>query len=450
MLGSPMVRRALLPCAIFLVCALVYVAVLGEQALSPSPNNHFVHLAESFLHGQLGVVGNRAPGTNDWARFEDTWYVSFPPFPAVVIMPLVAVWHLATLDRLFWAILAGLAPALLFSLLRHLSERGQSERSTRDNLALSAMFAFGSVFLYVAVQGSVWFAAHVVASSLLILYLWCGLDAQKPLLAGLFLGLSFMTRTTTALACVFFLVEALRAHQRPSPVALPEDAHPLRRVYAFVRNAQALPVLKVCALFSLPILVCAGVQLWMNQARFHDPFSFGHEFLQIKWRGRIDRWGLFHYHYLSKNLAVVLASLPWFQDSAPYLKISLHGLALWFTSPNLLWVFWPKRAPSHSPAEPRATMDSRMVGLALAAASIALLNLCYQNSGWVQFGYRFALDYLLFVVLLIALGGRRFGPGFYACLLFAVTVNAFGALTFDRDNQFYDNDRTQNRVFQPD
>jgi hypothetical protein len=55
-----------------------------------------------------------------------------------------------------------------------------------------------------------------------------------------------------------------------------------------------------------------------------------------------------------------------------------------------------------------------------------------------------------FMMVLLALGARRFGPGFYACLGFAVIVNTFGALTFDRAPEFYDNDRSQNRVFQPD
>ena len=431
-----MVRRAALPSAIFLVCALVYVAVLGQRALEPSPDNHFVHLADSFLHGQLSVVGNTPPGSNDWARYEGTWYVSFPAFPAVVIMPVVALFGTATLDRLFWAILAGLAPALLYVLLEHLSRRGISTRKRWENVLLSLLFAFGTVFFYVAVQGTVWFAAHVVASSLLILMMLFGFEARRPFLAGLCLGLSALTRTTTTLAALFFLIEALAAHRTVLPAE--RDMHPLRRAWAYVRSAELGKVLASCALFALPVALCLGIQLWMNDARFDDPLTFGHEYLQIKWRGRIETWGLFNYHYFSKNLAVFLASLPWLSSEAPYLTISLHGLALWVTTPNLLWVLWPKQTYVHT------------LALSVPALLICVLNLCYQNSGWVQFGYRFALDYMPFLVVLLALGGRRFGPGFYACLAFAVGVNAFGAVTFGRIPRFYDNDRTQNRVFQPD
>jgi hypothetical protein len=447
-----MARRAALPCAIFVVCALVFTLTLGARALEPSHNNHFVHLAQSFLHGQLAVLGDRPPGTNDWALYEGRWYVSFPAFPAVVIMPAVAIWGEATLDRLFWAILAGLAPALLFVLLRRLSERGVSTRGLGENLLLTGLFAFGTVFFFVAVQGEVWFAAHVVASSLMVLFLLCALDLNgsaevpgrrrgqpglRPVLAGVCLGLSFLTRTTTLLAALVFLVEALRTYRR-SDIILPADAHPLRVAAAYVRSADLPRVVRACALFSVPIVIAIGVQLWMNDARFDDPLTFGHEFLQVKWRGRIEKYGLFDYHYLGKNLGVALASLPWFTSEAPYVKISLHGLALWVTTPNLLWLLWPRR------------VDARLVGLMLGAFAIALLNLCYQNSGWVQFGYRFALDYMPLLIVLLALGGRRFGPGFAMCAVLAVVINAFGAATFDRSWRFYDNDRTQNRVFEPD
>jgi len=84
--------------------------------------------------------------------------------------------------------------------LSRLSERGQSARSERENLLLTALFAFGTVYFFVAVQGTVWFAAHVVSSALLVSYALFSLDAARPVLAGATLGLAFLTRPTTALA----------------------------------------------------------------------------------------------------------------------------------------------------------------------------------------------------------------------------------------------------------
>ncbi|AKF11260.1 glycosyltransferase family 87 protein [Sandaracinus amylolyticus] len=449
-------RRLALPAAIWAISAAVYAGVAGPRTSGPSPDNHFVHLADSFLHGQLGVLGNRPPGTNDWACYDtetqdvcppgafshprdsQRWYVSFPPFPAIVILPAVALFGPGLSDTLFWALFAGLAPALLFVILRRLRETDRSQRTVRDDLLLTTLFAFGTVFFFTAVQGAVWFAGHVVGVVMILAYVYCALDARRPALAGLMLGLAFMTRATTAALVLFFAIEAMRISRVGPEPEYGDQPSVARRVYLWTTRVQWRDVLKRWAIFAAPILVIGAIAMWMNEERFENPFEFGHRYLMIRWRGRIETWGLFSYHYLSKNLAVFLASLPWLTAQEPHVIISRHGLALWFTTPALLLALWPRR------------VDAQMVALYAASAAVAIWNLLYQNSGWVQFGYRFALDYLPLVFVAIALGGRRFGPGFLLALVFAIVVNTFGAITFDRAWQYYDDDGTQERVFQPD
>jgi hypothetical protein len=449
------------PLAVYVIAAGVYVAMLGHRIEGPTSDNHFVHLAQSFLAGQLGVIGNHPPGMNDWACYDSAtnevcpmssftttgptqhWFVSFPPLPALVILPLVAIWGTAVRDALFWALLAGLSPALLYVLLRELCERGVSTRSPRENLTLTALYAFGTVFFFTAVQGTVWFAAHVVACALLPLYLMCALEARRPALAGLLLGCMFMTRPPMGLLLgIVFVVELLRVHRREGAPEIPsaDDAGIARRLRAFLAGVAWRDVLRKLVPLAIPILVIGGIAMWMNEARWGRPLEFGHRYLVIYWQARIARWGMFNYHYLSKNLAVFLASLPWLTiRSDPPLIISRHGLALWVTTPALLLVFFPKRR-----------VDAHMVGLYLAAGAICVLDLMYQNTGWVQFGYRFSLDYMMLLFVLLALGGRPFRGGFHLAMLFAIAINTFGAITFDRAGQFYDGDGSQDRVFQPD
>ena len=52
---------------IALVSSGIYVAVTGTRLSGPTMDNLYVHLADSFLHGQLDVVGGAPHGTNDWA-----------------------------------------------------------------------------------------------------------------------------------------------------------------------------------------------------------------------------------------------------------------------------------------------------------------------------------------------------------------------------------------------
>ncbi len=449
-------RRSALPAAIFAVTALVYVLASGPRALAPSENNHFVHLAESMLNGQLSHLADRPPGYNDWTCYDvernavcrpdahtrpresQRWYVSFPPFPSVVILPAVAIFGRDFSDPLFWALLAGLAPALLYVLLRRLREEGTSPRTRRDDLILVAVFSFGSVYFFTAVQGSVWFSAHVVASALLCLFLLFAIDARRPFWAGLMLGLCFMTRPSVYPFAILFLLEAMRVSRALDAKVADEDASLWRKLYVHLRGVRWAQTIKLCAVFAAPILVIGAIAMWMNEARFGDPFDFGHQYLMIRWRPRIEKWGLFNYHYFAKNLAVFFASLPWLSQTTPYVRISLHGLAFWLTMPNLLPAFWPKK------------VDARMVSLFVATALVALLDLAYQNSGWVQFGYRFSLDYMPALIVLLALSRRRFGWGFLVILLLAIAINTFGAITFDRASMFYDDDFSQERIFQPD
>jgi len=458
-----------LPAAIWFVCAGVYCATVGPRLLEVSPDDHYSHLAESWLAGQLHVLDNQPDGTNDWACYDTElqqscplgnfrrggeryrWYVSFPPFPAAVVLPAVAVWGTELPDRLFWALVAAFAPMFLFLLLRRLRERGYSVRTTRENLLLTALFAFGSVFYFVAVQGTVWFAAHVCAVSLLALYLYWGLEARRPVAAGWMLGLAFLCRPTVAFLALFFGVEALRMSRPSLSGEKAEDSNPARgplsKALLWLGAVRWRRVWKPVALFSAPILVCGAVAMWMNYARFENPFEWGHSHLQIVWRARIERWGLFNYHFLPRNLAVFVASLPWIMSAAPYVKVSQHGLALWFTTPNLLGVLWPR--PDRAPVG-ESVLRPVLVACWMAILPVMITNLMYQNSGWVQFGYRFALDYMVFLFALLAMTGRRFGVGFILLMIFAIAVNTFGAITFDRAWEFYGGDGTQNILFQPD
>ncbi len=449
MRARALLRRQAIPLVVFALTAGIYAWVLGPRRDGPSPDNHYVHLAESLLAGQLGQLGDRPPGYNDWACYDEAtqgvcppyafqrpsetyrWYVSFPPFPSVVIAPAVAIFGRDFSDPLFWAIFAGLAPAFLYGLLRRLREDRISVRSPKEDVLLVALFAIGSVYFFTAVQGTVWYAAHVVASLLLVGFLYGSIGARSPLLAGAMLGLCFVTRPTTAPYALFFLLEAIRASRHASWT----EGTGLR---GWLAGTEWVPVLRKCALFAAPIVLCGLCAMWMNDARFHDPFEFGHTYLMIRWRPRIETWGLFNYHYLAKNLSVFVAGLPWLSANEPYVTISRHGLALWLTSPGLLPLLWPKK------------VSPLMIGLFASTALVALWDLCYQNSGWVQFGYRFALDYMPALIVLLALSQRRFGAGWIAALVFAIAVNLFGAITFDRASMFYDDDGTQERLFQPD
>lgn len=353
-------------------------------------------------------------------------------------------------DGQFLIWLAGLGPALLFLLLEKLRRTGKSDRSERINVILSLLFGFGTVYFFTAVEGTVWFAAHVVGVALVAGYILCSLDAEHPALAGLLIGCSFATRPTTSLMAIFFALEAIRIGAGGE---IPQGDTFLARAEATWAALDKKALARRYALFSAPILAILAVCAWSNHARFHtwSPNDFGHEYLSVAWRDRMHKWGLFGYHYLPKNLAVLLTELPWLPPkgthiglltgTAPF-QINEHGLALWFTTPIYFWLLRPRER-------------GWLAGIVLVTiAGPFVMDLFYQNTGWRQFGYRFSNDYAPLLFVLLAIGRQRLGWLFGVAAAWGVAVNLFGAATFDRGDarmdRYYFRDGSQVTMYQAD
>jgi hypothetical protein len=427
-------RRLAVTLAIYSAATLLLLACAARDTLRVhTPYNHFALLAEGWLHGRLDLGGPPPDyaGGNDFAMYGGKWFVAFPPLPAVLLLPLVALRGSAEQvpDGLFFLLLAGLAPATLFLALEKLRRSAESRRSELDNVVLSCLFCVGSVYFFCSLQGTVWFAAHVVGAVLTAAYLLFAFGAERPLLAGLCVGLGFATRTPLLLAAPLFLLEALRE----TGVAAKQGA-PLFARYDVKR------LLQLFVWFVVPIAAVVALSLWYNAARFDSAFEPGYRYLSIAWAKRIAKWGLFDYHYLAKNLGVMLTSLPWLSAEGGPVQINAHGLALWVTTPLYLWLVTARRW----------TVLSRE--LLFCAVLIALPTLFYQNTGWVQFGYRFSNDYAPLLFILLALVGPPLRGGFMVAAAVAVVVNFFGALTFGRAEhaRFYVIERTQSVLYQPD
>jgi len=57
--------------------------------------------------------------------------------------------------------------------------------------------------------------------------------------------------------------------------------------------------------------------------------------------------------------------------------------------------------------------------------------LTYYNTGWWQFGYRFSLDFMPVVVILLAIAaGERLRSGFWILIWLGVGINLWGAWWF--------------------
>ena len=445
-------RRWAIALALYVGCGAVFAGVAGSERLTEhTPFNHYALMANAWLHGRLDLAAGPPAYSqnNDFAEFQGKTYISFPPFPAVLMLPFVKLAGSPEnfRDGQFVIWLAGLGPMLLFLILEKLRHAGETCRSEGENTTLELLFAFGTVYFFTAVQGTVWFAALVVGVALQAAYVLFSLGAARPVLAGTALACAYMTRPPMLLAVPLFALEALRVCSRAGQSS--PEATLGKRLASTWREVDKGQLARKYVAFAIPILVAFAINSLLNHARYRNwsPFDPGHEYLTVAWRARMMKWGVLSYHFLSKNLGVMLTILPWVSPrslgraalAAPF-QINEHGLALWFTTPLYLWLFYPRRA-------------GRLSATLLASALFPIaMDLLYQNSGWRQFGYRFSCDYAILLFVLLALGDRRMGGWFKLAALWSVSWNLFGALTFDKAafDRFYFREPTQTVLYQPD
>src|SRR5262249_12408268 len=123
-------------------------------------------------------------------------YVSFPPFPSLVMLPSALIGGPDPSDVLPTLLVAPLILPPPPLVLRRLAEAQLSQRSLGEDLWLVATLAFGSVMLFSSVQGKVWYTAHVVGVVLALIYAWASIEARRPVIAGLALGAAALTRVS--------------------------------------------------------------------------------------------------------------------------------------------------------------------------------------------------------------------------------------------------------------
>jgi len=307
------------------------------------------------------------------------------------MLPFVAIWGVATWDLLLTILLAAAIPVVLVHFFDRI--RGTQKGRGREHLWLAAAWLVASPACWVATAGGVWFTAQIAGAFCTCMYLASAWESRAPLRAGLWLGLAVACRVTPAFGIVFFAWEWWRSGHSP------------RALLRFVA----------------PLVLMGAILMTLNYLRFDNPFEFGHRYLDIRWQQRIQEIGMFSTSYLPRNIEAMLWLKPQMTWGAtPMARWSQHGMGLLFATPWLLVLLGA-----------RAKFSAR-AGLWLAAIAVAIPSLLYHNTGFRQFSYRFALDYLPMLVVILAVGGGARRRWFAPLVIVAAAVELYGAWLFTR------------------
>ncbi len=391
-------RQTLLLVTLFVVAFTVYY-VTGEGY--PNNYNYYVRLADAFLHGRLYLLDNPA-WLNELIPFSGGYYVVYPPFPAVIMTPLVAVFGLNLNQTLVSLFVGGFTVCLAYMLARDVTKSQGS--APKDSFAVwaAALFGFSTIFWWLSSVGSVWLIAQVFATFFMFLALHESFNKSRPLLIGLLVGASYWCRLPTILG-IFFFVGLILSRQQAAGLKSKLRA--------------ALPSL-------VKLGIGAGVFVLLdfayNYVRFGTPLDAGYwlipNVLNEPWFSK----GLFNLAYIPDNLLPFLFGLPNVTFNPFSIVFPLTGVAIWFTTPAFVFAVKSK------------IRDAVTISCWVAVFAIAFVIFTKGLSGW-GFGFRYAVDFYPFLFLLTLKGfGKELRWYHKALVIVGVLVNLVGTVAVNQ------------------
>ena len=363
----------------------------------------FFYLADAFLHGRTWL--DVRLGYQDVILRDGHIYVPFAPFPAIALMPIVAIFTPVIADQWETGINAALAASCVGLGWWFCARVGV--RSLVDRFFLVLLLGFSTPIWWITTRGGVWHTGQLIAT---ILTLGCLIElwgSRRAWLVGLLAGAAFLTRAPLAFAIPFYAL-LLAGDRIWEPRRWPWRAW----------IGLALGVLPSLAFF-----------FWYNAARFGSPLESGYGLALLPdWLEAQRQHGLFSTYHIPMNVDYLFLHLPRFSLSFPFLTPDGLGMSIFLTSPGLLYA---TRAPWR---------QSRAWWLAGAALLVLIPTLLYYGGGWLQYGYRYALDSIAILWGLCALAAAyawqrgesigearpAIGWGWRAIILFGVAVGALG------------------------
>ncbi|MCJ7710268.1 MAG: hypothetical protein MUQ32_05495, partial [Chloroflexi bacterium] len=415
--------------------------------------NHFVWQADAFLNGRAWFPYPVPSGAdlpqNDY--LQDVYplrdaagnpdgraLLPFPPLPAVVLAPFVFMFGLATDQETVAIGLAALGVTLAWWMLGSLGLR------TSVRAAGTIVFATGTAWWWAAAAGSTWYLAHLVAVDLALVAVGIALRndpgavAEHPreeeereverleaegragtildrvrgslwpldrsqVLAGFALGLAVTARLPLIFAAPFFVFTGGGGSR-------------LRRtVSAAVGGFPPVAALLLFTFLTTGSPMHPGYD-YQYQLEANGYTTFGYH----------PEWSVEDTRYIPQNIGIMFGSLPavapgikpdtlgyddpvplctepgavrsLFDADCPLLIPVDIGTSILLSAPGLLLALFAFRRHA------RARLS---IGTALAVVLIATFNLAHFSQGWVQWGYRFSLDFVPFLLPMVALGAAR-------------------------------------------
>ena len=369
----------------------------------PDPRNMFILLAYSFLHGKLYILPTLLKGTHDLVLNNQHWYVAFPPFPVILMLPFVAIWGIHSFNYTAFSVVVGsLAGVVIYLILDQLIRLGWVKLSRSGAIWLTSLFSFGTVFWWLSIHVSAGFLCHVVSVLACGLAFLSALKKYSPWVTGAFLAMAILCRPN-----IFVLWPALLA------ITIQQNLNGKKVNWSYLFRWSVLS--------AIPVILGVGLLLYYNFVRFGNFFDFGYATLNgsefiIE---NVQNYGVWSLHYVPFNLHSMFVAWPQLIAQCKYYLPRGNGMSILMTSPALIYVL----------RKFKITWWTGGCWFSILL-SIALLAM-YSNNGAIQYGYRYVMDFIIPVIMLIAFNvGGKVSWFLKTLIIASVIINYYGLISW--------------------
>ena len=374
---------------VFLAFVITFIIYFITSA-GKTPFDYFTRLSDSFLQGKIYITENPPWLTELIPAGPGRFYVVYPPMPAILAMPFRFIFG-EKFQQQYLAHLLGAGIVALTMLTAWVVKRDKKLVFWSGILA-----AFGNIIWFLSSVGSSWYLGQVTAAFFLGFALLESLTKKRPFIVGLMLGAAFLSRIHTIISFPVFLYLLRDKNWFKKYTLFGLGTLPFI-AFDFVYNYLRFGVIWDKAYFVLPKVLNEVNQPWFSK-------------------------GVTNIAYIPDNIRAAFWTFPKILTTFPYIEPSWYSLAIWITTPVFIFAFF---APFK---------EALVKFLWLAVFSIFFIVASHGGTGWAQFGYRFAVDFYPFLVLLVIKSVAKTGlkPIHWTLLFISVLVNFWGVVWINK------------------
>ena len=349
-------RYLIFPLA-FLIVLWTSASFTGHWITEENPYRSYTLQACAWLDGRLDL-GTDYPWL-ELAIYEGKYYVSFPPFPSLVLLPFAAIFGTNTPDH--WISLVFSLVGIIYALRLYRTITGKYVMAEQYVLFLF----LGNGYLFISLQGGwVWYMAQTMCFALSLMSLFYAVNQH-------------MGRAFAFLACAFGC--------RPMVVVY------IPLIVALVIKKTRIKTLVKKGYHLIPACMIIGFYLTLNAARFDNPFEFGHNYLPEFIRA--DE-GQFSFSYAIKHLNQLLRLPQTGGEHGMLIYDTYDCMAFWLIAPMtilfiVLWVY--------ALIKRRKECKTSLIIVPMTVCIHLISVCCHRTMGGYQFGNRYIIDMLPYV-----------------------------------------------------